>query len=118
MLDDRDPDAVRWRRALIEELVAAPSSPALRAIAGPALRALVRESAERHIVDADLLRRRLLELADDPALRADQRCSSHPAARRAAPRPADQLMRGSRFSGNPARRPGAGLTTARSARRR
>lgn len=72
MLDDRDPETARWRRALIEELVAAPPGPELRALARPALRALVRESAERHIVDADLLRRRLLELADDPALRADQ----------------------------------------------
>jgi hypothetical protein len=72
VIDDRDPDAARWRQALIEELVAAPPSPELRALARSALRALVRDSAERHVVDGDRLRRRLLELADDPALRADQ----------------------------------------------
>lgn len=72
VIDDRDPDAARWRQVLIEELVAAPVSPELRALARPALRALVRDCAERHVVDGDLLRRRLLELADDPALRADQ----------------------------------------------
>jgi hypothetical protein len=72
VIDDRDPDAARWRQALIEELIAAPPSPELRALARPALRALVRDRAERHVVDGDLLRRRLLELADDPALSADQ----------------------------------------------
>jgi hypothetical protein len=72
VIDDRDPDAARWRHALIEELIAAPPGPELRALARPALRALVRDSAERHVVDGDLLRRRLLELADDAALRADQ----------------------------------------------
>jgi hypothetical protein len=71
VLDDRDPEAARWRHALIEELVAAPPNPELRALARPALRALVRDSAERHVTDGELLRRRLLELAAEPALRAD-----------------------------------------------
>ncbi|HEX3765725.1 MAG TPA: bpX6 domain-containing protein [Kofleriaceae bacterium] len=72
MLDDRDPDAPRWRQLLIEELVAAPRSAELRALARPAFRALVRDSAERYVVGGDVLHRRLLELADDAALRADQ----------------------------------------------
>src|SRR5262249_31275590 len=72
VIDAPHPDAARWRQARIAPLVAAPPNPELRALARPALRALVRDSAERHVVDGDLLRRRLLELADDPALRADQ----------------------------------------------
>lgn len=68
-----DPDALHHRVALGNELAASPPSMELRTIARPVIRALVRDCGEAAGVGARVdLVDRLIELADDHALRADR----------------------------------------------
>jgi hypothetical protein len=72
ILDDRDDDA-GWRRvALAAALVAQPTSPELRTIARPAVRALLADIGRGADGEAPALLPRLMRYADDAALRADQ----------------------------------------------
>jgi hypothetical protein len=72
ILDDGDDDAP-WRRvALASALVAQPVSPELRAIARPAVRAILADMGRGADGEAPALLPRLMRLADDAALRADQ----------------------------------------------
>jgi hypothetical protein len=72
ILDDRDDDA-GWRRvALAGALVAQPTSPELRTIARPAVRALLADIGRGADGEAPALLPRLMRYADDAALRADQ----------------------------------------------
>jgi hypothetical protein len=72
ILDDRDEDA-GWRRvALASSLVALPTSPELRTIARPAVRALLADIGRGADGEAPALLPRLMRFADDAALRADQ----------------------------------------------
>lgn len=88
VLDDPDADASRRRLALVEELVAAPTSAELRTIARPAVRALLRDCGQGAAGTNSELLERLIRFADDAALRADQPTLS------AAPRAATLLDRG------------------------
>lgn len=90
ILEDAELDAVRRRRALVEELVAAEASPELRTIARPALRAVLRDhGAGADLANTKELLDRLVQLADDAALRADRPAIS------LAPRPPTYAERGS-----------------------
>ncbi|MCE9580317.1 MAG: hypothetical protein K8W52_44780 [Deltaproteobacteria bacterium] len=71
-LDDLAPDAA-WRRvALVETLLAMPPSPELRAIARPAVRALIADVGRGADGDSPTLLPKLVRYADDAALRVDQ----------------------------------------------
>jgi MoxR-vWA-beta-propeller ternary system domain bpX6 len=72
ILDDPEPDAVRHRRALIDELVDAPKNPALCAIARAAVRSLVRDHGAAIDDASNMQLNRLLRFAGDPALYADR----------------------------------------------
>lgn len=89
ILEDPELDAAPRRRALVQELVAAPPSAELRTIARPALRALLRDHGTAADAGHAALLDRLVRFADDAALRADWPAISAarraPAAPRAAP---------------------------------
>ncbi len=71
-LDDLAPDAA-WRRvALVETVLAMPPSPELRAIARPAVRALIADVGRGADGDSPTLLPKLVRYADDAALRVDQ----------------------------------------------
>lgn len=69
---ERDPELDRTRRALLDELVAAPPGPALRTIARPAVRAWLRTAVATGEPGATDLLDRLVRFADDATLRADR----------------------------------------------
>lgn len=72
VLEHQGFEAIRSRLALIDELVAAPTSAELRTIARPALRAMVRDCANgAEGTNSDTLKK-LVRFADDGGLRADQ----------------------------------------------
>jgi hypothetical protein len=72
VLGDVGPEAANERAALLTTLAAANPTPALAALARPALRSQLREAFVSGAADdGEGLRRRLLRLANDPALRTD-----------------------------------------------
>jgi hypothetical protein len=71
ILDDRDPEAGRARAALAAELVGHAATPALRALARPVARAVIRERAAGDPEATEELIERVVRFADDAALRVD-----------------------------------------------
>jgi hypothetical protein len=72
ILGARDSEAVRQRVAMVEELVASPTSLELQTIARPALRALLRDRGAGAEGGIPELAQKLFKFADDAALRADR----------------------------------------------
>lgn len=71
MLEASGLEATRSRLALIDALVAAPTSAALRTIARPAARALIRDAAQEEPGTYTQTLKKLLRFSEDGALRAD-----------------------------------------------